>query len=453
MEARRGKFLSGDISLMLFHKSVPMVLGMIALMTFNLVDTYFVGKLGTRELAAMGFTFPVVLTVISVGLGIGIGASSLISRAIGEGDYHRVTRITTDTIFLSVVCAIVIAAMGLWTIRPVFLALGASSDMIPLIEQYMKIWYWGLGFIIVPMVNNHAIRATGNTLVPGLIMVFGAVLNVVLDPIFIFGYFGMPRMELAGAALATVIARSFTLAASLVVIHFRERMLTFLLPTWKDLLKSWRALLFIGIPATGITLLVSVCIAIVTRLVSGFGEGVVAAYGVAHKIEAVVLHIYMALGSVLGPFAGQNWGAKHYDRVRKALAVSFYFSWIFGAIITVVLAIFAVPIMRMFDQNPLVIEAGRIFLCVVPVGLGAEGIIMLSSTVFNALGRPLVAITMVGLRMFILFIPIALLSRHYMGYPGVFAAIVLTNFIVCAGAYIWIRKFFKRIYCCEKPQA
>ena len=446
MEARHGKFLSGDISSLLFRKTVPMLFGMIALMGFNLVDAYFVGKLGTRQLAAMGFTFPVIMIVISLGLGIGTGASSLISRAIGQGDHQRVRRLTADTALLSLFSSILISVIGLLSMRPVFSFLGADQDMLPLIMEYMGVWYIGLVFVIVPMVNNHAIRAAGDTLFPALIMIFSAVLNIILDPIFIFGYFGVPRMELAGAALATVIARSLTLIASFLIIHYREHMMEFSLPGWPDLIKSWRGLLRIGIPAAGVNLLVSVSVAVVTRLVSVSGEAVVAAYGVAHKLEAFCLHIYMALGSVLAPFTGQNWGARNYKRVSEALSLSFHFSWIFGLAVTAVLAVFAGGLMRLFNKDPQVIEAGRLFLCVVPVSFGAEGIIMFSSTVFSALGHPLISIIMVGMRMLIVFLPIALLGRYLAGYPGVFAAVVVTNFIVCAGVYWWDRKFFKQAY-------
>lgn len=446
MQARRGKFLSGHIGWILFRKTIPMIFGMIALMAFNLVDAYFVGKLGTRHLAAISFTFPVVLTVISIGLGLGVAASSVISRAIGRGDYHRVQRLTMDAMMLSILSSLVIAIMGQVTIRSVFFALGADKDILSLIEQYMSIWYWGLVCIIVPMVNNHAIRATGDTLSPAFIMVFASLLNAILDPIFIFGYFGFPRMELAGAAIATVVSRAFTIVASVLILHYREKMMTFELPSWQGLFYSWKKLLHIAIPASGVSLLVSVSIAIVTRMVSGYGEAVVAAYGVAHKVEAFFLHIYMALGSVLAPFAGQNWGAKNYQRVREAISLSFRFSWIFGIVTALGLAIFATSIMKLFDQNPQVIETGRLFLCIVPVGLGAEGVIMFSSTVFNALGRPLISITMVSMRMLILFLPIALFGRYLMGYAGVFAAIVIVNFVVGAGCYCWDRKFFKEAY-------
>lgn len=201
-----------------------------------------------------------------------------------------------------------------------------------------------------------------------------------------------------------------------------------------------------GIPATGLNLLVSLSLGIVTALIARFGETTVAAYGVAHKIEAFCFHIYIALGSVLAPFAGQNWGAGHYRRVRRALSLSFRFAWLLGIALSVGMAFFGESIMRVFSQDPQIVEAGRLFLCVVPVSFGAEGVIMFSSAVFNALGRPLTAITIVAMRMVIVFVPLALLGRSFFGYQGVFASIALTNFIVCLGVYLWDRRFFKEAY-------
>jgi len=434
--------LHGEIGPTLVHKTIPMLLGMIALMSFNLIDTYFVGKLGTRELAAMGFTFPAVLTIISLGLGLGTGASSVIARAIGQGDHHLVKVLTTNTLLLSGILSVTLSVIGLLTMGPVFTMLGAPPDILPMVREYMMIWYVGLVFIIIPMVGNHAIRATGDTLFPAILMVISSVMNVILDPILIFGYFGFPAMRLAGAALATVIARVVTLVAALLVLYYRERMLSFERPNWKEVSASLRDVLYIGIPAAGVNLLVSISTGIVTRLLADFGTLAVASFGVASRIQAFFLHIYMALASVLSPFAGQNWGGQQYARVRRALSLSFRFSWIMGCVTAVFLAVCAGPIMRLFNPHPEVVAIGRLFFWIVPLSYGAEGIIMFSSSVFSALGRPIISIVIVGMRMLIVFVPVVLIGKWLYGIAGIFAGITVTNFCVCLGVYFWNRRFF-----------
>ncbi|MFH1864288.1 MAG: MATE family efflux transporter, partial [Candidatus Eisenbacteria bacterium] len=211
---------------MLARLTAPMILGMVGIHLFHLVDTFFVGRLGTQELAAMSFTFPVVFVIQGMSLGLGLGASAVISRAIGEGDWGRVRRLTTDSLALAFLIVAFLIVVGLFTIDPVFRLMGATDEFMPLIRSYMLVWYPGMIFVVMPMVGNNAIRATGDTRTPSLIMITAACVNGVLDPLFIFGIGPFPRLELAGAALATVIGRSITFTLALLILARRERMLT-----------------------------------------------------------------------------------------------------------------------------------------------------------------------------------------------------------------------------------
>jgi Na+-driven multidrug efflux pump len=202
-----------------------MALGFVALNSYSIADTYFVGQLGTLPLAAMGFTFPVSFAMIAVGLGVGIGTSSVIARLLGTGDRATVQRITTHALMLSVVFGLFLLAVGLATLEPVFRALGADERTLPLITEYMRVYYLGSMFLILPMVGNFAIRATGDAMVPAVILGLSAIINVILDPLLIFGLFGFPRLELQGAAIATVIANAVTVVASVAVLYWRERLI------------------------------------------------------------------------------------------------------------------------------------------------------------------------------------------------------------------------------------
>ena len=141
----------GPISNQLVTLTLPMVGGIFAIVAFNLADTYYVGQLGTNQLAAMSFTFPVVMTLGSLALGLGVGASSIIARAIGEGDHSRVQRFTTNSLTLGVTAVVLLSAIGLMTIDPLFTALGAGPDVLPFVRQYMQIWYFGMVFLVIPI--------------------------------------------------------------------------------------------------------------------------------------------------------------------------------------------------------------------------------------------------------------------------------------------------------------
>ena len=286
--------------------AVPMAIGFVAMNSYAIADTYFVGRLGTLPLAAMGFTFPVSFAMIAVGLGVGIATSSVVARLLGSGNRETVQRIVTHALVLGFMVGLILLAIGLATMEPMFRSLGADERTLPLIREYMRVFYFGSAFVILPMVGNFAIRATGNALAPSVIMVFAALTNIVLDPLLIFGLFGFPRLELAGAAIATVVTNFATVVASIAVLYYRERLI---LPRYlrlEGLWDSWSRLLHVAVPATTTNLFIPVITAVITALVAGFGPEAVAGFGVATRLEAVVFVVIFALQSSLAPFVART---------------------------------------------------------------------------------------------------------------------------------------------------
>ena len=167
----------------LVRLSAPMLLGILSMMSFNLIDTYFVGQLGTLPLAALTLTFPVTMVIATFTLGLGVGAMAAISRSIGEGDRSRIRRYATDALTLSVLCVVFLTAGGMASMEPLFRVLGATNATMPLIKRYMVVWYPGMIFYVVPMIGNNVMRATGDTLTPSAVMVGGMGINALLDPL------------------------------------------------------------------------------------------------------------------------------------------------------------------------------------------------------------------------------------------------------------------------------
>jgi putative MATE family efflux protein len=409
-----------------------MIFGMVGMVAFNLVDTFFVGRLGAQELAALSFTFPVVLTINSLALGLGTGASAVIARAIGEGDDRRVRRLTTDSLILSFLIVMAFVVLGLLTLRPVFRMLGASEEMTGLISEYMRIWYLGVGFVVIPMVGNNAIRATGDTKTPSIIMLIAVAVNMTLDPLLIFGLGPFPRLELAGAALATVMARATTFTVALWVLGLRDRMLTTEIVSLRAVVESWKKILFIGVPTAATRVILPVAIGMVTRLVAGYGNEVVAGFGVATRIEFFSLTVVRALSTVLMPFIGQNWGARLMDRVKAGVAFSKRLSVGWGALVFAVLAFAAPGIASLFNDDPGVVRTTVLYLRIVPIGYGLYGVGILCAGGLNVFHRPLHAAGLSIFHMFVLYMPLAVLGSRFLGLPGLFGGL-LASFLV-AGA-------------------
>jgi putative MATE family efflux protein len=319
----------------------------------------------------------------------------------------------------------------------VFGLLGANQEITALVTDYMRVWYVGVVFVVVPMVGNNAIRACGDTLYPSLIMIISTLINIILDPLLIFGLAGFPRLELAGAALATVIARAFAFLLSLLILHFREKLIDFSLPKLKEVVDSCKKILYLGLPAAASRILLPLAVAIIMRLVAGFGPKAVAAVGAAVRIEMFVFMVIMALATALVPFAGQNWGAKKLDRLKLATSYSNTFSLVWGFLSFIFLLIFAGPLGRVFSKDPVVSQSITYYLWIMPLGYGLRSISMLTASLFNAINRPFASSALNITRMFFLYIPLAYFGSLWFGLSGLFFGLLLANILSGLIALRW----------------
>ena len=434
----------GPVVKKLFLLTVPMIFGMLSMVLFNLVDSFFVSRLGVEQLAAMGFTFPIVMLVASIALGFSVATASVVSNAIGKGNPHEIRRLTTDSLIISLFIVVICAALGLFTMDRVFRLLGADGRILFFVKQYMRIWYLGVAFVVIPMVGNSAIRACGDTLLPSLIMVTSTIVNIILDPLLIFGLWIFPKMGLEGAAIATVIARAVGLVMSLLILHFKEKLIELTLPPMKELIASAKQIFYIGIPSAASRILMPLTMAIVIRIVATFGPVPVAAMGVAIKIEMFVFMVIMALSTALIPFVGQNFGAKNLDRVKEAVSKANTFSFIWGLGAFIVLIFLAVPLGNLFGKNAEVAQCIALYLWIVPISYGLRGSAFLVSTVLNAVRKPFISISVNLARMFVFYIPLAIIGRHLGGLQGLFTGLTVAN--IGAGLmalFVWKLSFRK----------
>ncbi len=418
--------------------TLPMIVGMFSIVAFNAADVYFVGQLGTAQLAAIGFTFPVVITMGSIAMGIGMGAGAVISRAIGQGDPALVRRLTVHALVLALLIVAVLSTIGLTVIEPTFRLLGADGAQVELIAEYMTVWYVGMIFLVVPMVGNNAIRASGDTLRPGLIMVLGALINVALDPLLIFGLWGLPTLGIRGAAVATVIGRACTMIVSLAILHFDKRMLESPLRRLSTIWDSWKRILHIGIPAAATALMYPITIAVITRLVAEYGEPAVGATGAGLRLEAFAVMVIWATASALLPFVGQNWGAGQIDRVRRASKYTILFSVGWGLLCAAVLAPLARPIATAFSDEPAVVRHLTWYFRILPIGYGMRGVCILATTGFNALHRPRAAAILNIVRLLVGYIGLSALGGVVLGLYGIYIGISIANLLSGVLGIVWL---------------
>lgn len=439
-DSSEAKLVSGPVPKLLLKLSSMMFLGMLSTMAFNLIDTYFIGKLGTSELAGISFTFPVVMIIGGLSTGLGAGASAIISKAIGEGNQYKVQRLTSDSLVLALLIVLFFIVLGLLTIDPVFRLIGAEGHLLELVKQYMYYWYPGMFFLVIPMVGNNAIRATGDTKYPSIIMISSVLMNAVLDPIFIFGFAFVPRLEIAGAAIATVIARALTLIISLSVLRFKHDMLTRKSPKLNEVLDSWKKVLHVGVPTAATNIIIPFAMAAITAIIAKFGKEAVAGFGIANRVEMFSMIFIMALSSVLGPFIGQNLGALKFDRVREAIYTSLKMGIYWHLVVIIVLILFGEGIASIFDTNEEVISVAVLYFMLVPWSYSFQSINRFIQIYFTVLRKPLYASLLMILQMVVLYIPLAYSLSNFWGITGVFIGCSTANFIGGTAAFLSFKK-------------
>lgn len=437
------RLTQGSISRNILSLMLPMMLGMVAILANNLASAFFLARISTAHLAAVSFTFPISFIIGAVALGLGTGTSAVTSRLFGAGRREEVRRIAGHGILLGIVCAILMSVAGLLSIKPVFRLLGADGAVLAHIDAYMRIYYWGGVFLVAPMIANAVLRASGDARRPAMIMTASAVLNIIVSPLLIFGLFGLPRMEIEGAALGSVIANALTLCTASYFVMYRERLVNLRNFEFALIGDSWRRILHVGLPTLASGMAMPVTTAFITSQVARFGQDAVAGFGMAGRVEGLMTLVLMALSTAMTPFAGQNMGAGQLGRVREGMHFASRFSVVYGIGIAVVVFFAADTLTRAFGLTPGARDAAMLHLQIVPASYLALGCSMAVSGTLNAMNHPVAAMLVSLCRSVVIYAPLAWLLSHFFGLTGIFIAAATANFLAGGIGIGWFRLIFR----------
>jgi len=417
----------GAIAPWLYRLTAPMVLGIMAMFLFNLVDTYFISLLGTQPLAAISFTFPVTMLVINMGIGLSIATGAVVARALGQKDQQQTTLWISSSFYLAILIALVLMTVGLTFQDAIFQLLGAGPELLPLISAYMNWWFAGSVLLIILIVVNASVRATGNTKLPSLVMLFSALLNGILDPLLIFGIGPFPELGIKGAAIATLIS---WLLALLLIMRFmiRNQLISFRLN--HAFINSWKKLVSLGVPAAFTNMLGPLANGLLVAWVAQYGTTAIAAYGVGSRLEPLALIVVMAFTASLPPFVGQNHGAGEHKRIEEALVKSMQFIMIWQLLVYVAMALLAEPISLLFSDDANVREVIKTFIYILPISYFGLGFSLVTTATINSLHKPRISLLINALRLFILYVPLAWIGNHYWGLTGLFWGCAMANLLV-----------------------
>ena len=425
--------LTDDIRPTLVRMTIPMMLGIVSLMLFNLADLYFVSRLGTDALAALGFTFPVCFTVISLAIGLGIGTSATLARLLGEKRRKDASSLATDNLLVVSILMVLISFLFQLLIDPIFTLMGAADELMPLINSYMEIWLFGSIFLVVNMVCNACLRATGDTKTPALIMAASSLLNFILDPIFIFGFGPVEGLGIQGAATASVIAWSLTTVFAIKILFVKKRLLVkqqFNLVRLKTHFFS--------------DMMTPIAQAVLTYLVARHGPEAVAAFGVGNRIESLALLVCLALSMTLPPLISQNYGAGNIERVKAAYQLAIRFSLAWQALVFIVLLLLAERVSGLFSDSDSVKSLIILWIFIVPLGFAFQAVTFLTASSFNALHQPFRAMQISVARLFLFALPLAWIGSYLYDLKGMFVSLVVSNLCVAVFAWRGMKRYLEK---------
>lgn len=423
----------------------PMIPALSAALSQALIDTIFVGQLGTDPLAALSFTFAVVLLFTSFTRGLSSGTLSVLSRAIGAKQNDRLSVLIVSAVGLTFILISFFCWVGIATIRPLFSALGAQGNVLDLIERYMQIYYIALPFYAMATIGHSVMRAFGDSMRPSIIITISSAINIILTPAMMLGWWGLPAWHIEGVAVATVIAGVVSAFVTLYYISFATHVRSALKQvSLKQLYATTRYILGVALPSASGKITKPIGIAIVTALIAHFGTETVAAFGVATRIEAFASLPMFAIAGAVGPIIGQSWGANKKHRVIQALECSYLMCVATSLISVLCFWFFGEALMRLFTDDLIVQREGLFYLYAMSVTLWGYGCVVVTAVAFDSLGQAHKGLVLNIIRTFAFYIPFAWAASLFYSSQEVFISMAICNGLAGIIAIIyslwWLKK-------------
>lgn len=423
MPPQKSDFVSAPIGKTMLKTAVPMLAGTLAISGYNIADTYFIGKLGENELAAIGFTMPVAMFAGCIFHGLGTGMMTLVAHALGGERQERAASITTAGFVLIILLTSLLALAGIFTMKPVFSLLGATPELHKMIQEYMLVWYIGTPLLVIGMAGNSILITAADSRLASTMMIVGMLINVILDPILIFGWWIIPGTGIFGGALATVISQGVSAVIILYLIRRKHRLISRIPLDFRFLQKVWQMVLRVAIPSILGMVLMPIGSAIVTKAISGFGKASVAGANAAARLEGVAFLVPMALGMSMMPMIGQNFGAKRFDRINQCRRFAMRFALSYELALAILIFLFAPQIAAIFcSESPEGAVVMTQYLRIVPFGFGFLEAHRYSGFVFTGCNKPAASAWLSALRIIGCLVPFTLLAAKFGNMNWIFAA-------------------------------
>ncbi|MGM0432442.1 MAG: MATE family efflux transporter [Spirochaetota bacterium] len=433
---------SGAIKSTLLKLALPAITAMLVGAVYHVVDTMFIGLLGdTPSIGAATVVFPLFMLISSIGLSFGVGAASAVSRYLGANDYEHSHQIASTAFFTCLIVGILFSAIVLWRIEDVLTMFGATPTILDRAVEYGSIIIAGCIFQIINMCMNNLLRAEGAAGYSGAALIIGAGVNILLDPIYMFTF----NMGLVGAAYATITAQALS-TGFLLLFYVRKRGVVRLHIRYSRPTRyTYHELLKIGVPTFVRQVLASTAMAVMNLAARPFGDEAIAAVGIDVRLIALVMFVFFGMGQGFQPFAGYNYGARLYKRMKTAFKTAGIWSLSIGSGMLIVYWLTAPVLMLGFSRDPEVVRIGAMGLRLASLSLCFVGYQNLTAILFQAMGKGRETMFLAMARQGFFLIPLLLILPGWFGLVGIMISQPIADLLTTFVSQILLVKHNRRL--------
>ena len=440
----KNSILEQKTSKTLMSMSVPISIGMLSTFLFQVVDTYFVGQLGQDALAALSFASTIYFLVVGLFMGLAVGVSIIIGTAKGANDTNKVNQTAVIALVLSLISAILFAFLGIYLVEPIFVMMGADSATLPLVKQYIIPLFYGVPLLTTGLMAGGILRATGNVKKPEIIMGVAGVINLILDYGLIFGKLNLPEMGITGAALATVASWVFVIIGMFVLLFKDSLLQSSFSGIYRHLFTTIKEITKLGLPTIITQIIGPLTLIYLTFLFAQQASSAVAAFGVASRIETLLLIGILGVSTAITPFIAQNLGAKQHQRIDESIAFGGRASTYLGIIVCILLFLCIKPIAGIFSDAAVVVAYTANYFYIVSLSYVFYGLFIITSSIFNGLQLPMNSMKIMIVKTIAFTIPFTLIGSYF-GVIGIYIGISIGNVGGGLLAAYEMRKQFKAV--------
>jgi putative MATE family efflux protein len=429
-----------NILKLIITMSIPGVVSMGMQALYNVVDSIFVGRLGEMELSALSIAFPLQMVLIAIGVGTGVGTSSVISRYLGEGQDKKAEKVSNNVVLLSILYGTIFGYLGLFHTRDIMSIFTDNPELIEMSTRYSSIILTGSIAIFIPMISNNILRGQGNTFLPMISMLIGSIINIILDPIMIYGLMGFPRMGIEGAAYATVIARIFSGTFIILKVISGKNHINVSLKKLRINYKVLTPVFQVGLPAMIMQLLASVMIAGMNKIVGSMSLVAIGSLGIYFRLQSFVFMPVFGLNQAYMPIIGYNFGAHKFDRMKEAIKYAMIIAFIFTASGFLLFQLASKQLIELFNSSSELKAVGIPMLKRASLMYPIVGPAIIGSVTFQGIGKGMPSLFLSILRQIVILLPVCYLFSLTGNLNNVWYCFPISDLAATVITFIWLKR-------------